>query len=175
MKSARYAPALLIALVGLAACDDSSTPSAPNFTKAINQQLSASPLCWGLQNNNIDTSKPIRVGLGLFIDRTPPILAVAQRAGILSFDVGWDGPAKVMTIVIKKPEAWDKKSGLCYGRKIVDKISNWTLPNNTVAQVNFHWKIEPMGWATPAVIKAIGDETEGDGVAILQLMNTGWE
>ena len=177
MKLARYAPALLFALFCLGACDDSSTPSASNFTNAINKQLSASPpLCWGLTNNNVDMSRPYKVNLGF-----PPggvntaILAAAQSAGILSFDKKGFADGMVLSLVFKKPEAWDKKLGLCWGRKVVDKISNWTVPTNTMAQVNLHWKIEPMGWATTAVLNANGIKTEGDSEAVLQLMNTGWE
>jgi hypothetical protein len=165
---------LLFALGFLTGCDDSSTPSASNFTKAINQQLSALPLCWGLTNNNIDTSKSLQVNLGF--DEAPRILAAAKSAGILSFDVepsqmGW----KIVFVVFKKPEAWDKKSGLCYGRKVVDKIGNWTQPANNMTEVNFHWRIEPAGWTTTAALNAIGIQTEGDSGAVLQLMNTGWQ
>jgi len=187
MKSIGYASAFLFALVCLAACDDSAAPSESNFAKAINQQLKlaeklpVAQLCWALADNNVDMHKPFSVNLGggILLPVVPPILAAAQSAGVLSVGIAqqWDGPVlqNVMTIAIKKPEAWDKKSGLCYGSKVVDKIANWTQPVNGMTQVNYHWKIELTDWATTAALNANSIQTEGDGIAILRLTNTGWQ
>ncbi len=111
----------------------------------------------------------------------PPLLAAAQSAGILTA-VAYrpdlysnDIVDAYVIITFKKHDAWDKKSGLCVGHRVVDKIDNWMKPVNNETRVNFHWKIDPAGWATIANLKANGVQTEGDAVASFLLMNNGWQ
>jgi hypothetical protein len=110
----------------------------------------------------------------------PPVLALAQSAGVVSVETqqatDFIGMGSVVDVItFKKPEVWDKKLGLCYGHRVVDKIVNWSAPVENVTEVKYHWKLEPANWLTTANMAAAQEIRGGDDSETLRLMNNGWE
>lgn len=100
--------------------------------------------------------------------------------GLMGFVKGWDNNTLGITDEGKQAKIWNTKEGVCVGRRVVDKIKEWTEPgkgNQQVVRVSYSWKlIDVPGWLDKEAFSSVkGMNEPADGAMTLVKTNNGWK
>jgi hypothetical protein len=198
---------LLIPVAGLAifsACNSTRKPNAANFTAAIDQYLDRHGQVCALVGPQFPVDVP-RSRLDDSSGRGAKLTAL-QRAGLVSetdttavvhglLD-SLRGPSPPQPVRHYALTSEGQKylqlvsgaviptSGFCYGQKIVDSITHWTVGSPSAAEVTYTYHIVNLAaWAQrpeiqqafPDVQATISGASEAKQVVGLQLTDKGWE
>lgn len=186
MKSAFTASLCLTALL-VSAC---SNPKSA-LTDAINQDLSAHPVCVGF-GDNTKTTFPTQFGGDITHNS---ILKVLAGAGLIQMTVrnqdisevtnGGTYYGKVTTLDLtpkgREKNAWDSKKGFCIGVRKVADIQKWTEPTASdgvqMTEVDYAWQVDdlPFGITRSDFPDLAGMGKPMATKATLKKMNDGWE
>ncbi|EPY4307563.1 TPA: DNA-directed RNA polymerase subunit beta [Klebsiella pneumoniae] len=160
-----------------------------DYEKVINAKISQSKLCYSLQDNDIVFNKgfPIKVNRGYrstAYSASDEILKGLAEQGLLTVSQQANGFSSVDVLEVtdegQEVEFWDRKDGVCIGRRVVDEVKEWTEPGNSnqkIVRVSYTWKLADVpSWVDKKAFSSVKgmNEPEESMINLVKTSN-GWK
>lgn len=162
---------LALTVLALSGCGEKS-----DIENAINKNIENKEYCYSLQDNDI--SFPITIGRDNFSQDFSPILKGLANQGLVTLhNQGYRDYVISLTEKGAKTDFWDKKRGVCMGKRVVDDIKEWTEGEQNTLMVTYTEKlVDVPRWVDKKSFSDIeGMDSPAEKRTVLKKTSNGWK